>query len=190
MLKPGQTAALDVRVRGTAPGAAALQGSVVATTAMDPRADAPVVAAVPVSVSPPPPPPPPVTRPADVTRVRATRVTATVTRLPKRGLVTRIKVTGRLVLPGSAPANACAGQVRIRVRAGKRVILTKKVKLRGRRARCTFTVTVKPPPKAKRYVRAATRLRVETRFLGTARVVAKAGPVRNVAVRVAPPRRR
>ncbi len=196
-LSPGQSAALEVRVRGTAPGAASLAGTLSAT-ARDPRVGAAAVAAIPVEVNaapappPPPPPPPPAPTvatpptPPPVAKVRATRLTAAVTRLPKRGLITRMRVTGRLVLPRSAARNACAGRVRITVLAGKRKVVTRTVRVRGRVARCTYTTTFAVP---RRHVRSAKRLRVQTRFLGTARVRARVAPNRNVAVRVAPSKR-
>ena len=126
-------------------------------------------------VPPPPPPPPP---PAAVVK-RSASLGAALT--PSRDLTAPFvfRMRGKLTLPsGMTRAAGCLGRVRVQVRRGTRVIMTRNVTLT---AACTFSVRAVFVNRGR--FGSASRLRFSARFLGNTLLLADSAPSRFARVR-------
>ena len=107
-------------------------------------------------------------------------LSAKLVRFPRRGLVKRITVSGVLTLPRTRPPLRCAGKVQVKALAGKRTVAQTTAKLRTRAKACRYTAVLRPKA---RKLRGVKRLKVTTRFLGTAQMRARNGKTFTVKVR-------
>lgn len=133
-------------------------------------------------------------RPRDL-RPLPRRLDVKVARSPRRGVARRLTVSGRLVPPRGRAAARCAGRVQVRAKVGRRTVASRTVRLRtvrlrtvrgGVRARvCLYSAVLRPTAKR---TRAARKVVVSARFLGTAQMRPRAS--RGVTVRIRPPARR
>jgi len=168
-----------------------LTAEVVSTSAFNP--DTPnggvgALAQAMVAISPPPqapattdgtqtPPPPP------VTPLRTRGLSVTFVRTPRAGVSKRLTVTGALRLPVGAGAEACAGTVRVRAQAGRRIITSRNAVLRWRSSACRYRAVV-GLPKAK--VKRAKQVQLRVRFMGTANLMARNAKVAKLLVKAPP----
>lgn len=187
-LSAGQSAVMSVTVTGAAAGSGSLVARIAGASAQDPRAGAVTIAQVPVTVAGPPPSTTDTTpEPPPVVNANSAKLTSTVARTPRAGLVSRVRVNGQLELPAGVPAAACAGVVRVRALAGKRAVVSRNVRLKGTATRCVYSTTLTLPAKR---VRGVKRISVRAGFAGNGVVTARNAPARTVAVRMPPlPRR-
>lgn len=117
-----------------------------------------------------------------VARPAPRRLAIRATRIPRRGVAKRIRVTGALALPAVRPAPRCRGRVRVRATAGRRAVAARTVALRRRSGACRFAVLLTP-----RRTGGVFRVAVSARFLGTSEVAPKGS--RSVRVSIRPDRR-
>jgi len=101
-----------------------------------------------------------------------------ITRSPKKGRVTSLTVTGKMLLPRISPAPKCGGRVEVAARVGKKVVARRTVSLLRRRGACTYTAVLRP-----KAPRTAKTVKVSARFLGTAAMRPRASAVRSVRIR-------
>ena len=185
------TLALRARAQGT--GNAVLTAEVVSTSAFNPNTPNGGVGALAQAVvaitAPPAPAPPPVTTdgtqspPVSVAPARIRGISATFVRTPRAGVSRRLTVSGVVRLPVGADATACAGTVRVRVTAGKRLVSSRNAALRGTATACRYSAVL-PLPKAK--VKAAKRVQLRVRFMGTPTLLARDAKVANLLVKAPP----
>jgi alpha-tubulin suppressor-like RCC1 family protein len=93
------------------------------------------------------------------------RIGMKVVRFPRTGRVKRLIVSGVLALPRTRPATRCAGRVRVRALAGKRVVASTTTRLRRRAGACRYSAVLRP-----RRTRSARTVTVTARFLGSAQM--------------------
>jgi uncharacterized repeat protein (TIGR01451 family) len=103
----------------------------------------------------------------------------TVTRVPRRGTLSRIGASGRLLLPRVRPVPRCAGKVRVRATVGKRVVAQRTVRLRRLRGACRYSTSLRPGR-----TRSAKAVIVRARFLGTSQMRPRDSRATGVKVRV------
>ena len=164
-LAPGASAVLRVTVAAGAAGSHVVAAEVSASGVLDPSStpgnggsedDRALL-----TVAVPSPPGGGAGRSLDA-RLRPRSLALSVARAPKRGRVRSLTASGRLVLPSARPALRCAGRVRVRALAGRRVVAAATVALRARRGVCRYTARLRP-----RALRSARTLSVTAAFLGT-----------------------
>jgi hypothetical protein len=112
------------------------------------------------------------------TRSRPRAVTLSVATLRARGAFKRLVAAG-LVRP-PVGSRACAGKVRVRVVAGRRVIRTVAAKVHRKAGVCRYRVVLAVP---RSKTGRATKLKVTARYLGSARLLPRSAPVRTVRLR-------
>jgi hypothetical protein len=177
-LGPGASATLSLTVAATAAGSRTLAAEVSSSGVFDPTStpgnggaeDDRATATFAVSG----PGGPPGTQSS---KLLPRGLTIAVARAPKRGRVRALTVTGRLVLPRVRPAPRCAGKVRVRALAGKRVLASRTVSLKARRGVCRFTAVLRP-----KKLRSAKQISVKATFLGNAQMRARSAKVVKVRV--------
>lgn len=178
-LGPGATATLVVTVAGTASGTRALAAEVASSGVFDPTStpgngaaeDDRAVTTFSIAG-------PDGGGPGTASSKLAPRgLTLQVARAPKRGRVRTLTVSGRLVLPRTRPAPRCAGKVRVRVLAGKRVLASRTASLTARRGVCRFSTILRPTK-----LRAAKQITVNATFLGNAQLRARSARIVKVRV--------
>ncbi len=179
-LAPGQAATLRLVARAGTAGSIPLAAEVASSSVFDPTSTpgngvaeddrAVVVLTVPAT-------------PGIARRLRPLprSLSLTVTRVPRRGTLSRIRAEGRLLLPRVRPVPRCTGRVRVSATVGKRVVAQRTVPLRRVRGACRYVATVRP---ARTRTRSAKAVIVRARFLGTSQMRARASRATGVKVRV------
>ena len=180
-LPAGQGATLTITVRADAVGGYQLSAEVATSSVLDPNStpgngaieNDRSGASLEVSAAP-------VVRAAAIPLLRPLprRVGLTIKRSPKKGKVTRLTVTGRMLLPRVRPAARCGGRVRVAAKVGKKFVARRTVSLRRKKGACTYTAVLRP--KAPRRVR---KVKVSARFLGTAAMRPRTSVARWVRIR-------
>ena len=178
-LAPGQGATLRLVARAGASGSIPLAAEVAASSVFDPTSTpgngvAEDDRAVVVLTVPGPP-----GKAARRLLPLPRSLSLTVTRVPKRGTLSRIRAAGRLLLPRVRPVPRCGGRVRVRAMVGKRVVAQRTVALRKLRGVCRYTATVRPSR-----TRSAKAVIVRARFLGTSQMRARDSRATGVKLRV------
>jgi hypothetical protein len=112
------------------------------------------------------------------TRSRPRFVGLTVAALRARGASARLVAAG-LVRPPAGSA-ACAGTVRVRVVAGRRVVRTVTAKVRRHSGVCRYRVVLAVP---RSKIGGIGTLKVAARYLGDTRLLPRSAPVRTVRLR-------
>jgi hypothetical protein len=164
-LAPGASATLTLVVTAS-PITAAISAEVESSTARDPDAtfggteDA--RASVSVAVTPAAPGPPP--------KVAPQRLVLRLTPARDRRAPFRFAARGRLVIPGTAAREACAGTVTVTARRGRRAVQRRRAALRLRGEACVYEARLS----FARRPAGARRLAVSARFGGNAMLRAKA----------------
>jgi hypothetical protein len=182
-LGPGATATLSVSVAGTAAGTRTLAAEIASSGVFDPTSTPgnggpeDDTAAVTFAIAP--------TGGGGTggtvsSRLAPRSLKVRVVRTPRKGRVKTLKVTGRLVLPRVRPAPKCAGRVRVRAHAGKRVLASRTVRLKARKGVCRFATVLRP-----KRLRSAKQIQVKARFLGNVQLKARNAKTVKVKVKVA-----
>ena len=175
-LASGATATLTLSLRASSAGDRAFYAELVGSgvgdydsepangvTTEDDRAAATTTV---TAVTTPPPPPPPTPPTASLLSGKLT-----LSAKPRRG-DRRVKVRGKLALPASTPAAACAGKVTLTLKRGKRRLARRTAMLRPPKtgSTCTFATTLK----LKKRLRTGQKLRLTGSLAATSLLAATA----------------
>jgi len=167
---PGGAAVLQLSARLGAPGNNVIAAQVAASSIPDRRAEDDRAAVV-IGVA---------GGRGAAQKIAPRGLSAKLVRFPRRGLVRRITVSGVLTLPRTRPPLRCTGKVQVKALAGKRTIAQTTAKLRTKAKACRYTAVLRPKA---RKLRGVKKLKVTTRFLGTAQMRARNGKTFTVKVR-------
>lgn len=178
-LPAGARATITLVVRADVPGTFQIAAEIAASSVLDPTST-PSNGAVEndragatLEVTPAPP----VTKTATL-RPLPRSLGMAITRSPKRGRVTSLTVTGKLLMPRVIPAPRCGGRVQVLAKVGKRIVARRTVSLLKRKGVCRYTAVLKP--KAPRTARS---VKVSARFLGTTGLRPRSAAARSVRIR-------
>ncbi|MGD9570612.1 MAG: hypothetical protein AB7V62_01850 [Thermoleophilia bacterium] len=177
-LAPGATASLQLAATPTVSATHTISAEVTGSGVHDPDStpangaaedDRAVVALVAPGVAATPP---------TTLRLLPRRLAMKAVRKPKRGRARTITVTGSLLLPRGLPASRCSGRVRVMAKVGKRTVAQRTVALKRVKRACRYGTVLRP-----KRTRAAKRVVVSARFLGTAQMRPRASKAVKVRIR-------
>lgn len=177
-LASGSSVSLTVSLRASSPGTQIIAAEVASSSVLDPTStpgngavedDRAVVSLVVPALAGGPT--------TNGVRLRPRKLGVKVSRHPKRGALNRLVVSGSLLLPRSNPPLSCGGRVRVRAKAGARIIASGTVTLRSRRGTCFYSLSMRPKKTSVR------TLSLSVTFLGTSQLSPRSSRPLRVRVR-------